>query len=251
MSRLRPKEGTRFIWLFFSLLALVLVTPVADEEERIMAILYQAGLTFMLLAAWWAVRGDEAEQKTALALAVPALIVGWVTVALPIPWLRVAAILLFMVFMVWVTVELVTYVARARTVTLDTIYAALSGYILVGLVFASFYVIADTLQPETLGLLDPSIGGEDRMGAAIYFSLVTLTTLGYGDISPTGGVAAGLAPVEAVLGQLYVAVLVARLVGIYTANQMAAQQSGGGTSSPVQGTDDPRPAAGGGEGGAP
>jgi voltage-gated potassium channel Kch len=62
------------------------------------------------------------------------------------------------------------------------------------------------------------------MSAATYLSFVTITTLGYGDITPAFGLAASLAPVEALLGQIFMAALVARLVGLYTTQQHAGNE---------------------------
>lgn len=215
------KSTHRFTFLFVILLLLLVTTPVIQNEGTMLNVLYQSGFTAILLAAWWAVRDDESESRTTLGLAIPAFVAGWLTVAVPSLTLRVVATLFLMAFLTLVTIELVRFAARSRRVTSDTIYAALSAYLLIGLVFASLYTICDLFQPESLGLMDNPIGGGDRMGAAIYFSFVTLTTLGYGDISPASGWAAGLAPAEAILGQAYMAVLVARLVGLYTAQGMS------------------------------
>jgi voltage-gated potassium channel Kch len=104
---------------------------------------------------------------------------------------------------------------RSVEVDAEHIYAALSAYLLTGFFFG---VLAATLEQTVpgsyvgFGVESPGAFTVDR---AIYFSFVTLATLGYGDIVPATDLARGLAIVEAVTGQLYIAVLVARLVSGY------------------------------------
>jgi voltage-gated potassium channel Kch len=99
---------------------------------------------------------------------------------------------------------------RATEIDLEHLYAALSAYLLAGIFFGLFYWGLEQLHPGTFILT----GDFSRM-SAIYFSFVTLATLGYGDIVPRTDVARGLAIVEGVGGQLFLAVMVARLVSLY------------------------------------
>ena len=105
-------------------------------------------------------------------------------------------------------------VLRAVSIDSEHIYAALSAYLLAGLSFGVLYWALEQAWPGSL-----YYGGNvvDRFSEAdgIYFSFVTLATLGYGDLTPKTEVARGLAVLEAVAGQLYLAVLVARLVSLY------------------------------------
>jgi voltage-gated potassium channel len=98
----------------------------------------------------------------------------------------------------------------ATKVDSEHLYAALGAYLLAGLFFGLLYWVLDQIRPGTFTATDFS-----RV-AAIYFSFVTLATLGYGDIVPRTDVARGLAIVEGVGGQLFLAVLVARLVSLYS-----------------------------------
>ncbi len=98
----------------------------------------------------------------------------------------------------------------ATEVDREHLYASLSAYLLAGIFFGSFYWVLEQIGPGTF----QTSGAFTRM-SAIYFSFVTLATLGYGDIVPRTDVARGLAIVEGVGGQLFLAVLVARLVSLY------------------------------------
>jgi voltage-gated potassium channel len=103
------------------------------------------------------------------------------------------------------------FAMRARHVDSEHLYAALSAYLLVGVFFGLFYWVIEHAVPGTFN----AGAGFSRM-SAIYFSFVTLATLGYGDIVPRSDVARGLAILEGVGGQLFLAVLVARLVSLYS-----------------------------------
>jgi len=103
------------------------------------------------------------------------------------------------------------FAMRASQVDSEHLYAALSAYLLVGVFFGLFYWVIEQIVPGTFN----AGAGFSRM-SAIYFSFVTLATLGYGDIVPRTDVARGLAIIEGVGGQLFLAVLVARLVSLYS-----------------------------------
>jgi hypothetical protein len=108
----------------------------------------------------------------------------------------------------------VRYMLRPAKVGSEHLYAALSAYLLVGLFFGILhYTLAAQLPGAYLVLGQPAAPANFTQAAAIYYSFVTLATLGYGDIVPVSDVTRGLSILEAVGGQLYLAVLVARLVG--------------------------------------
>jgi hypothetical protein len=92
----------------------------------------------------------------------------------------------------------------------EHLFAALSAYLLAGIYFGLLYWAIEQIRPGTFA--PPNFS---RTGA-IYFSFVTLATLGYGDIVPRADLARGLAVVEGIGGQLFLAVLVARLLSLYT-----------------------------------
>ena len=102
-------------------------------------------------------------------------------------------------------------------VTGDTLWGAINVYLLFGMMFAFLYSAVLALHPGafTGGILDNN--SLEVTQSMVYYSFVTMTTLGYGDITPKIQVAATLAYVQALIGQLYVAILIARLVSMYSA----------------------------------
>jgi voltage-gated potassium channel len=112
------------------------------------------------------------------------------------------------------------YVLHGNEVSIDRIFAAIVAYMLAGLGFATAYQVIVALAPESFAL--PAMaGGANELERVevqlIYFSFVTIATLGYGDITPRLPLAQMLAVLEAVLGQFYVAVVIAWLVSTYAA----------------------------------
>jgi hypothetical protein len=119
--------------------------------------------------------------------------------------LWIAAMLLAMLVMV-------RFAFRTGPVDSERICAALDAYLVLGLVFGVSFWILDQLSPGSLAM---AAEGPISLNRAVYFSFVTIATLGYGDIVPASDVAGGIAVVEAVIGQFYLVVLVARLVSLY------------------------------------
>jgi len=112
------------------------------------------------------------------------------------------------------------FALRAISVDSAHIYAALSAYLLAGISFGIFYWALEHSWPGSL-LYAGAVVENFSEADGIYFSFVTLATLGYGDFVPKSDLARGLAMIEAVAGQLYLAVMVARLVSLYVAGAAA------------------------------
>ena len=106
-----------------------------------------------------------------------------------------------------------------RQVTAELIYGSINVYLLVGISFAFTHAVVEFIQPGSISGLESLSMGDDSIMPYVYYSFVTMTTLGYGDLSPVTGPAASLAYIQAVFGQLYIAILVARLMGLYIAHE--------------------------------
>ena len=106
-----------------------------------------------------------------------------------------------------------------RQVTAELIYGSINVYLLVGISFAFTHAVVEIIQPGSISGLESLSMGDDSIMPYVYYSFVTMTTLGYGDMSPVTGPAASLAYIQAVFGQLYIAILVARLMGLYIAHE--------------------------------
>jgi hypothetical protein len=106
-----------------------------------------------------------------------------------------------------------------RHVTSELIYGSINVYLLVGISFAFAHALVEFIQPGSISGLESLSMGDTSVMPFVYYSFVTMTTLGYGDLSPVTGPAASLAYVQAIFGQLYIAITIARLMGLYVANE--------------------------------
>ena len=113
---------------------------------------------------------------------------------------------------------------RATSIESEHIYAALSAYLLAGISLGVLYWSLERVWPGSLNY-GGSVVNTFTAADGIYFSFVTLATLGYGDFVPKSEVARGLAILEAVVGQLYLGVMVARLVSLYVSGAAAGKQA--------------------------
>ncbi len=104
----------------------------------------------------------------------------------------------------------------SERVTKDTIRGAICVYLLIGFIWSLLYGLTASLDSNAFS---QEIVAEDSFSKAIYFSFTTLTTLGYGDIIPVSALAKMLTNLEAIIGQMYPAILIATLVGIYTSQR--------------------------------
>ena len=102
-------------------------------------------------------------------------------------------------------------VLQHRRITHETILGALCAYVLVGLLFAFLYLAVGDLRSGPF-FAQP---GEHAQSEFLYYSFVTLTTLGFGDLSPTVGLPQALTAIEALIGQIFLVTLVARLVTLW------------------------------------
>ena len=117
--------------------------------------------------------------------------------------------------MAFVVFHFLRFILRAPRVSSEVLCAAVATYLLLGLLWGSAYVLVARMNPDAFSGV--AAGSQPLHGFdALYFSLTTLTTAGYGDIAPVSGPARMLAMMEAVTGTMYMAVLVARLVSGYS-----------------------------------
>jgi len=208
-------ESVRCFYLFVSLLALLLASPLFDVHPR--GQIFTAGLnTATIVAGVYAVAKKRSDLMVALALAIPQLLLAWIAIATASPGAGIASVVLLVAFYAYAAARVLGYVASGEEVTTDRIFGAISVYLLMGLGWASTYFLLELLRPGSF-FIDPirNPTGGLAFPQLVYMSFATLTTLGYGDVTPVSGLARVVASLEAVAGVLYLAVLVSRLVSLY------------------------------------
>ena len=154
----------------------------------------------------------EGDMRVPFAIGGAYLITRGLLATMGVPAMLAVSEALWVTAIVLGTVTAVRHAFGRGVVDAERILAALDGYLLAGLLFGFAYLMVDRWWPSSFG---GTTTGIIDQGHAIYFSYVTLATLGYGDVVPSSPPARGLAIVEGIAGQMYLTVLVARLVSLY------------------------------------
>jgi hypothetical protein len=185
-----------------------------------------------LIGAFYAVSRRRRDLIIAAIIAVPTVVGRWLPsygTSVPVFVSVTAATALFLALVAY---KIISEVARLRTVTFDTIFGAACGYLLIGAVWAFLYAIVNVLQHPAFKFIDEAnlpvaadLMTESRLVSLFYFSFITLTSTGFGDILPVAPIVKGLAVCEVIIGQFYVAVLVARLVSLEIISSARAETS--------------------------
>jgi hypothetical protein len=164
----------------------------------------------------------RSKRRIVLTAALLAFFTAWLATIMGAPVVLLVSRISNFIFFNIVVVLLITQIARSKTVNLTVITEAVTGYLLLGLMFSFFVAILAKVQPGAFSFI-----GVDKAGYTdvIYFTFVTLTTLGYGDLLPVSPIAKSLALLIAVTGQLYIAIIIAMLVGKFLNPRDAEQQA--------------------------
>jgi hypothetical protein len=202
---------------FLGALVLALVsspfTEALDDGDLIEAV----RLTVVLLSGLLAMGGRKRIMVCGIVLAVPALMAKWVNHWQPVwvpDWMFLVPAVLFVLLLFG---QLLRFILRAPRVNSEVLCAGVSGYLLLGLLWAFAYLLVARLSADAFAFTAGPAPHQLMKGfTAFYFSFITLCTVGYGDIVPVSGAARMLAMMEGMTGTLYMAVLVARLVSLYS-----------------------------------
>jgi voltage-gated potassium channel Kch len=180
--------------------------------------------TVVMLTALAAVADTRVQRMIGAALAVPALLFAWLDLV-PGDLTTYLRLVFTLAFLLYVAKAIFSYILHAREVDASTIFAAISVYFLLAYIWSVAYGLLELANPGSISVTalgaQTSFDAIASSGYLTYFSFVTLTTLGYGDVTPATDFARVLAVTEAALGQLFLVVLVARLVGLHTSQDYA------------------------------
>jgi len=129
-----------------------------------------------------------------------------------IPLLQVIGLLFRLFYYILVFISIMRYVIDETPITSDKLAGALSSYILIGIIWTFIYSLFFLMDPANFSFSNPTISESHNW--VMYFSFTTLTTLGYGDITPTSTAVQNYSVIEALFGQVFLAVVIARLVSL-------------------------------------
>jgi voltage-gated potassium channel Kch len=207
----------RYAILFYVLLITIAGRPLADALGRDADVL-ELLLGSSLLAAVLPI-GNRYGRLSLLFV----LLAGWASsVWFDRPIFVTGSLATFTIIALIAAANALGFALRASSIDGEHLYAALGAYVLVGIFFGIVYWLLEETWTASFSVAG---GGTFSRANAIYFSFVTLTTLGYGEVVPRSEVARGFVMVEAVVGQLYLAVMVARLVSLYAPRDRGGEAS--------------------------
>lgn len=195
---------------------LVLFAVVPFFEKRLFTDLMATALLIFALSA---ISDSRRQLITGSLVALFAIAAIWMVRWFPGKQLTIAENALDILFLIFVIFAILGNVFRSREITTESLAGAICAYLLIGLLWADVFSILETVRPGSFSSVTATSDAVTAVESArhqvaqfSYFSFVTLSTLGYGDITPLTRPARNLAALEAIFGQLYLAVLIARLV---------------------------------------
>jgi hypothetical protein len=213
----------RYTVLLFLVLLMIVGEPMF-AGHRLAQGLASASMSLVLLAALYTLNVSPAYFTVGIVLMVPAFVTRWALHWYRTPELEIFAALSACAFLFITVVGLVREIFSVKRVTLDTISAAICAYLLMGMAWAFLFAVVAMEHPGSFSrvLLVHSQASPMFMSMHnfFYYSFVCLTTTGFGDIAPASDAARALSILESVTGQMYLAILIARLVSLEVAQSM-------------------------------
>ncbi|MEO1286143.1 MAG: potassium channel family protein [Chloroflexota bacterium] len=228
MQYIVPKERNimqgRVIYLLIIIFALQTFYPFTFTDELWKLITFQMGYLLMIVAGILVVQDSPKQVIILVGLGIfwgvsgLAFVLNPVTLTFLLAYISIA---LYQAMVAWI---LTLYIFTSRVVNRDVIYATICVYMLIGAVFVGIYGTIETItfsQTRMHAFADPQVAPDEIFPwqNLVYYSYVTLTTLGYGDILPVHPWARSFATLESIIGVLFTTIVIARLIGIYSSSE--------------------------------
>lgn len=209
--------------ILLAFLILYIVGAPFLEPYRSLTVVAHVSLSLVLFAALYTVTRKQKQRSIAVALLLPLLSLYWLGIYEVVTFTKVAVYFLFLVYYGLFIFSFTVQIKNAYRVNSNVLYATFCLYLIIGLFWGVLYALLNEVIPGVYsGVL--LAGQSDSLHVFNYFSFVTLTTLGYGDITPQSAGAASFCQMEAIVGQFYTAVVVAWLVGMHVSNRHDIEQ---------------------------
>ena len=212
-------EKNNFIFLLFGLVFFLLLGAIVKQMQTdIGQVVVRSSTVVVLALGVWSFK--EARHRFWGAIVVLAAMFAVVVISLILETagLRYTHLLLMLGFFIWTTWLAARHVLFTGTIDDNKIVGAICIYLLLGLIWTMMYLLVAEAVPDAFNGLQQA-PWYDNFSVLSYYSFATLTTLGYGDISPNLPIPQFLAYMEAVVGVLYIAILVASLIGVRMSNR--------------------------------
>lgn len=202
------------IVLLLALIAIIFIMPTISTKDNFLNSIL---LGTILISGLFAADFSKAIFRILFSVGIIVVIVTIFNMVFQdIKGLKILTFLLNTLFFIFVTIALVSHVAGAKKVYVSTLLCAINSYLLIGLTLSILALILDLFSPGSFAQIDPM---EEGFSTFVYYGFVTLSTLGYGDITPNTEMARSLSIFTAVFGQLYLVMIMALIIGKYLRDQ--------------------------------
>jgi len=218
-------ERTNFYYLLIALLIFLVAIPLTDDLG-IGGVPIIRGLVFsgVLVIGVWSLKGGDRYFTLGMIFAVAGVILNVLAVQVHSLFFQHGSLLLMVGFLLVAISFTLRQVAFGTDISANRLVGAVCVYLLLGVIWALTYSMIELMAPGSFSGFEAwSDRGWDSEW--LYFSFVTMTTLGYGDLLPLSATARALAYLQAVFGQFYIAILVAGLVSAYISNRQGSAKS--------------------------
>ena len=207
----------RFVYLLIFILLLIAIQPI-DEALGRLGIFLDLIVSAILLSAIYVISGKRIHIVIGVILAAPLLISLWSAYFFTNTWLSIIGLLCGIAFFAFIIAIILMFIFSQDEITKDLIAGAAVVYLLMAIMWTFAYRAVEIIDPGSFSLAQGH--SLEHPFSFQYYSFVTLTTLGYGDIFPISTAAKACAILEAVIGQLYLVITIAWLVGVHISQSM-------------------------------
>jgi hypothetical protein len=218
-ARATPHYGL----LLVVLLILFVVAPLLPSERAGYGV--ELFFDLVLVTGAYSAAWQSRHRFPFLALTVVTLATRWTDVVLDHSAFSLASIVLVFLWLVYAIVLIVAALFRMEKVNTNAILGAIVAYILAAVAFATAFQLIDLFQPGSFTGLPAGGIQREVESALLYFSFICITTMGFGEIVPVSELARSSVALEGAFGTLYLAVMIARLVGLQSAARADASPS--------------------------
>jgi len=201
-------------YLLVALIGLILLFPYA-HRDALGRIMLSTLYSLVLIGGAYAVGRNGRMLMTGFGLAIVAIALQWIAILFVNGLVDRLAAAVYVVFLVLTIGEVLRYILRRGPVTADKLHGALAGYIMIAILWAFIYSLIESFTPNSFNFAQADATDPHGFFRLLYFSFTTLTTVGYGDITPVTDQARSFVMIEEFVGVFFVGILIARLAGIY------------------------------------
>jgi len=210
-KNLRFKNDERQKWLLLALLLLLILPfPVAFFPNRF-ELFFAISFSLLLLTSVYSISASKIHFRLLITIGLASFVFLWIGFFNSTNFITWAKLSCLLVFFSYLAIQLFRKIAKNTKVSIDIILASISGYLIIGVLGGLLFSILEHSFPNSFKSMPENL----EIYELLYFSFITLTSVGFGDISPNTNAAKSLTLLLAIAGQLYLTILIAILVGKY------------------------------------